>query len=105
MNISKFGAHTSLKMKQLPANVVTKRSKELFELVRKISLEKNWKWADWKGEILIDEKGTKNTWMGRNFAYKPIIVENDRNILGKFVQVKITDAKINYLLGKIVSVS
>jgi threonylcarbamoyladenosine tRNA methylthiotransferase CDKAL1 len=105
VNISKFGAHNSLKMKQLSDNVANKRSRELHDLVKKVSLEKNQKWINWEGECLIDEKGIRNTWMGRNFAYKPIVVENGKNILGKFVQVKITNAKSNYLIGKIVSVS
>lgn len=104
VNISKFGAHSSLKLKQLPDNIVNKRSRELYDLFRKVSLEKNQRWINWEGECLIDEKGIRNTWMGRNFAYKPIVVENGKNILGKFVQVKITDVKSNYLIGKIVSI-
>ena len=101
VNISKFGAHTSLNLKQLPDNIVNKRSKELHELVKTVSVEKNQKWIDWEGECLIDEKGIKNTFMSRNFAYKPIVIESSKNVLGKFVQVKVTDAKRNYLIGEI----
>ena len=101
VNISKFGAHKSLKLKQLPENIVEKRSKELFELVKKISLEKNQRWIDWEGEIIIDEKGRNNTLIGRNFVYKSIVIKNSKNILGNFVKVKITDAKTNYLVGNL----
>lgn len=102
VNISKFGAHEQLKLKQLSPDVVNKRSKELFELVKNISLEKNRKWIGWEGEILIDEKGIKKSFVGRNFAYKPIVIKTDKNILGKFVNVKIMDAKSSYLIGKVI---
>jgi threonylcarbamoyladenosine tRNA methylthiotransferase CDKAL1 len=100
VNISKFGAHSSLKMNQLPDSIVNKRSRELYELARKISLEKNQKWIGWTGKILIDERGRGNSWMGRNLAYKPVVIRNSENILGKFVQVKITDITTNYLIGE-----
>jgi len=101
VNISKFGAHKSLKLKQLPENIVEKRSKKLFELVKRISLEKNQKWIGCEGEIIVDERGRDNKLVGRNFAYKPVVIENKRNIFGKFVKVKIIEAKTNYLVGKI----
>jgi MiaB-like tRNA modifying enzyme len=105
VNISKFAPRPKTeasKFKLLPAKIVKKRSREIFELCKKISLEKNEKWIDWEGECLIDEKGTKkNTWMGRNFAYKPIVIRSDKNIFGKFLNVKIVDAKTNYLIGEI----
>jgi MiaB/RimO family radical SAM methylthiotransferase len=99
VNISKFGAHKSLKLKQLPSNIVEKRSKELFELVKKVSLEKNHRWIDWEGECLIDKKWKNNTWIGRNLAYKPIVIRSSKNILGKFIRVKIANAKNTYLEG------
>lgn len=104
VNISKFGPRPkteAAKMKQLPVNIVNKRSKQLHELVKAISFDKNQRWLNWEGEILIDERGKKDTWIGRNFAYKPVVVKSGKNLLGKFVKVKITEAKSNYLIGKI----
>jgi len=104
VNISKFGPRPeteAAKMKQLPVKIVNKRSKQLHELVKAISLEKNQRWIDWEGEVLIDEKGREDTWMGRNFAYKPIVVKSGENLFGKFVNVKIVEAKSNYLIGNI----
>ena len=87
-------------MKQLPENVVERRSKEIFELVKKVSLEKNQKWIGWEGEIIVDEKGRNYTWVGRNFAYKPVVIENKKSIFGRFIKVKLIDAKTNYLVGR-----
>lgn len=105
VNLSKFGARPrteASRLKQLPVSIVNKRSKELFELIRRISLEKNEKWLNWCGECLIDERGIKNgTWIGRNFAYKPIVVRSTKNLFGRFIEVEITGAKSNYLIGRL----
>jgi MiaB-like tRNA modifying enzyme len=104
VNISKFGARPgtdAAKLKQLDLKVVNERSKTLHELVKGISLENNKKWFGWNGETLVDEIGINETYMSRNFAYKPIVIKNNKNFLGKFVNVKIVDAKSNYLIGSV----
>ncbi|MEM5844137.1 MAG: radical SAM protein, partial [Candidatus Aenigmatarchaeota archaeon] len=107
VNISKFGPRPgteAAKMKQLPQATIKKRSKEAFELVRRISFEKNQRWLNWEGLCLIDEKGAKSkTFIARNFAYKPIVVKSEKNLLGQFKNVRITEAKSNYLIGEIIS--
>ncbi|MEM5794093.1 MAG: tRNA (N(6)-L-threonylcarbamoyladenosine(37)-C(2))-methylthiotransferase [Candidatus Aenigmatarchaeota archaeon] len=107
VNISKFGPRPgteAAKMKQLPQATIKKRSKEAFELVRRISFEKNQKWLNWEGLCLIDEKGAKSkTFIARNFAYKPIVVKSEKNLLGQFKNVRIIEAKSNYLIGEIIS--
>lgn len=105
VNISKFGAHPETeasKLKKLPTKIVKERSSTLSKLVKKISLDKNERWVGWEGECLIDEKGKENTWIARNFAYKPIVIESREKLLGKFVKVRITDFSPTYLRGKIV---
>lgn len=105
VNVSKFGTRAgteAAKLKPLLSSVVKERSREISELVGKISLEKNKEWLDWEGEVLISEKGKESRqWIGRNFAYKPILVESRENLLGRFVNVKITDATSSYLIGLI----
>jgi tRNA A37 methylthiotransferase MiaB len=67
--------------------------------VKKIVMEKNSTWIGWQGEILVNEKG-KEGWVGRNYAYKPVVVHADENLLGKFVKVRIVKAT-NVLFGEI----
>jgi len=108
VNISKFGLHSNTvaaNMPQVDNSIINKRAKEIFELVREVQMEENKKWLDWEGEVLIDERGKANTWVGRNFAYKPIVVKSEKNILGKFVKVKITEVKSNYLKGIVLNKS
>jgi len=106
VNISKFGTRPgteAAKLKQLPSHIVNKRSRELFELTRRVSFKKNQRWLNWSGECLIDEIGTrKDTWIGRNFTYKPIVVHSTQKLLGRFVNVEITEARSNYLIGRLI---
>jgi MiaB/RimO family radical SAM methylthiotransferase len=103
VNISKFGVRPGTeaeKMRQLPYKVVKKRSARLTQIVKKLQLKQNKKWLDWKGNILVDEIGKKGTFIGRNFAYKPVVIHSSQNLLGKFVKVRITDITSTYLIGK-----
>jgi len=105
VNISKFGPRPltqASKMKELDKKIVKERSKKAHELVNKIKEEVNEKWIGWEGEVLIDEKGSKNTWIGRNYCYKPIVIESDEEILGKFVKVEVVESKKNYLKGVLI---
>jgi tRNA A37 methylthiotransferase MiaB len=53
--------------------------------------------------VLFDEVGkVEGSWVGRNFAYKPIAVKSSAVLLGKTLKVKIADASATYLHGTIV---
>jgi len=99
VNISKFGARPKTeasKMKQIDKKIVNERSVRLHKLVKRISLENNRKWIGWQGEVLVDEK-IEDGFVGRNFAYKPIIIKTKENIFGKFFDFKVKNATKNCL--------
>lgn len=105
VNISKFfpRPHTPAKgMNQIPFGQVKERSKKMAELSKKISSNKNEAWIDWEGTILIDERGKGVSWIGRNFAYKPVIVRSDEFLLGRFLNVRVTGAFPTYLEAEMV---
>lgn len=104
VNISKFGPRSGTKasmMKQVDPGVVGERSKVVHELVRKITLESNKKWVGWEGEVLVDKIG-EDAIVGRNFAYKPVVVKGRKELLGKFVGVKVVDNTQSCLVGKLI---
>jgi MiaB-like tRNA modifying enzyme len=106
VNISKYSPRpgtAAAKMKQLDPKIVNERSKIMYELTKKIALQNNKsKWLNWEGKVLIDEKGNReNTWMGRNYAYKPIVIESSEKLFGKFVNLKVVEVKSNYLIGNL----
>jgi len=90
-------------MKQLSENIKKERSKVLTELYIDTALKQNKKWLGWKGKVIIDEVGKDNTWVGRNFAYKPVIIKGNFN-LGQEVDVKIKDCTAYDLKANILSV-
>ena len=102
VNLSKYSQRPgtdAAEMIQIDAVEVKRRSKIAYELITKISKENNQKWIGWKGEVLFDEE-FENQVRGRNFAYKPIFV-NDEPKIGQIRSVEITEATNHSLVGRI----
>jgi len=105
VNVSKFFSRPRTpaeKMVSLPPKEVKMRSREVAELSRRISFERNRAWMGWEGTVLFDEKGKGESWMGRNFAYKPIVVKGSESLVGTFVQVRVVNAFSTYLEAEVV---
>ena len=106
VNVSKFGVRPGTeaeKMEKVDSETIKKRSRELSDLVDKISLEKNREWIGKKCKILVTETGkNKNQYIGRNESYKSVLIETEKNILGKIVTVRVTGAKKSHLTGEII---
>jgi len=81
-----------------------RRSSLLAGLVRRIALERNADWVGWRGRVFVDEMGIRDSVVGRNFAYKPVVIKDmDRkSLLRRFVHVKIVDGLQSHLLGVVV---
>jgi MiaB-like tRNA modifying enzyme len=106
VNVSKFFPRPrtpAAKMKQLPTQIVKMRSKKMSKMVKEISHKQNQKWLHWTGEILIDEKGRNRSWIGRNFAYKPIVVHCETDLWGKRVNICVEQVFPTYLEGTIIN--
>jgi MiaB-like tRNA modifying enzyme len=107
-NVSKFFARPKTVAARMKEGLVDKeetkrRSTVTAELAKRLSAERNQSWVGWSGEVLVDEKGkVEGSWVGRNFAYKPIVVKSNDNLLGKTLQVKIVDALGTYLIGELI---
>jgi len=104
VNLSKYSQRPgtdAAEMMQIDATEVKRRSKIAYELITKISKENNQKWVGWKGQVLFDEE-FENQVRGRNFAYKPIFV-NDEPKIGQITSVEITNATNHSLIGKIIN--
>lgn len=107
-NVSKFFARPKtpawdIKEGLVEREEIKRRSTVAAELVKELSAKRNRRWIGWIGEVLIDEKGkVEGSWIGRNFAYKPIVVKSNEQLLGKSLRVEVTEASLTYLKGKIV---
>ena len=110
VNVSKFFARPrtlAAEMKEdfVPFREIKRRSGLAAKLARKVAFERNQRWVNWTGEVYVDEVGkVPGSWIGRNFAYKPVVLKNSGSgdLIGKIFQVKIVKAFKTYLEGETV---
>jgi len=110
LNISRFWPRPETEAAEMPNQIhgseTKRRSTFLTALHTNIARMQNERWIGWQGKVLIDEIGKNNAVIGRNFAYKPVVIKNHAesnpvNILGRFVEVKIVNITPYDLRGKI----
>lgn len=104
VNLSKYSQRPgtdAATWKQIDVSEVRRRSKQIYNLSRKISHENNLKWIGWAGDVLFNERIDEGI-RGRNFAYKPIFVK-DYVEIGEKHQVRITNVTEHSLHGAIIS--
>ncbi len=105
LNISRFVARDgtiAAKMKPLEPVTLKQRSKKMTLAFWEIALQNNKKWIGWQGNVLIDEKGKNNSWIGRNYCYKLVVIKDNGSIgLGDQIEVKIVDATKFGLRGEL----
>jgi threonylcarbamoyladenosine tRNA methylthiotransferase CDKAL1 len=104
-NVSKFFVRPKTAAARIKDGLVDKeetkrRSTVASELVKRLSAERNLLWVGWSGEVLVDEKGkVEGSWVGRNFAYKPIVLKSTHSLLGKTLKVRVVESSATYLKG------
>ncbi len=105
VNVSRFFPRPGTpakEMEQLSHLVVKERSGRMAGLVRRISSERNGGWLGWEGRVLVDEVGKEaGSWVGRNFAYKPVVLRGCEDLLGRLVDVRVVRAFSTYLEGEV----
>jgi MiaB/RimO family radical SAM methylthiotransferase len=107
VNISKFFARPRTAAAEMhkdfvPFSEIKSRSSIAARLSRKVAFERNQHWLGWTGPILIDEVGKiSGSWVGRNFAYKPIAVKSSNDVFGKVLHVKVVKAFSTHLEGEV----
>ena len=87
----------SSSLKEIPHDVMKKRSKFISEIKSEITQSENEELLDSYQNALVVEVGSKGGFIAKTDSYIPVIID-DVN-LGDFVRVKITDATATYLKG------
>jgi threonylcarbamoyladenosine tRNA methylthiotransferase CDKAL1 len=106
VNVSKFFARPKTVAWEMKEGLVEKeetkkRSTLTSELAKGLSARQNQRWAGWSGKVLVDERGkVEGSWVGRNFAYKPIVIQAKDELLGKTVEVKVNEVAGTYMKGE-----
>ncbi len=89
---------------QIPEEIKSERIQRLISLQHRISKESNLKDIGKTFELLVEEKGKeKNQLLGRTVYNKIVAFEGNEDLIGKFIDVKITNLKGNTLIGRILT--
>ena len=98
------------KYPRLNTKIVKERSTRLHETIKKTSMSRNQMWYGWNGKILIDELLENGKIQGRNYAYRPVIINlpraekfDPKRLLGHYLSVKVVEISNYSLLGKLIS--
>ena len=91
----------SSSLKEIPPEIMKKRSKFLSEIKSEITEEENRYLVNSIQNVLVVEKGSKGGFIAKTNSYIPVIVDNVE--LGTFVDVKITEATATYLKSELLS--
>lgn len=89
----------SSSLREVPFDVMKKRSKFLSEIKSKITENENRELVGTTQKVLVVEKGSKGGFIAKTDSYIPVIVDDVK--LGSFVKVKITDATATYLKSEL----
>ena len=111
VNSSRFSPRpgtVASKYPRLSTKIVRERSTRLHQTIRKTSMRRNHLWYGWNGKILIDELLENGKIEGRNYAYKPVIIDlskvkkfNPKWLLGQYLSVKVVEISNYTLLGEL----
>ncbi len=105
INRSRFWSRPGTKAEAMKDHVhpgeIKDRSRFLSSEHERISYEKNKSWVGWSGKAIIESTGKDDSFVARNFAYKPIIVFGNLK-LGQRINVKIFHSSIYDLRGRLI---
>jgi tRNA A37 methylthiotransferase MiaB len=103
VNISKYGdrpgTRASKSTEKVDTSVKKDRSRQLSHFVSKMITEENESWVGWSGPVLVTESGSRGGVVCRNFAYKPVVVQEELEF-GTYVDVEIESAHRTHLTGQ-----
>lgn len=113
INSSKYSPRpgtVASKYAKINTAIVKERSTRLHDAIKKTLLSRNRIWHGWEGEILIDEVLENDRIQGRNYAYKPVIMDLKGNqkfdpiqLLGHYLSVKVVKVSNYSLFGEFIS--
>lgn len=106
-NLSKFSSHKETpagKLKILQNSIARKRSKELMEMHRQTAKQDKEKYLGKIIKAFIDKKIGEHLHQARDENYNLVLLKCDKSMLGKEVEVEITDIGVHHLSGKIANI-
>ncbi|HJU79424.1 MAG TPA: tRNA (N(6)-L-threonylcarbamoyladenosine(37)-C(2))-methylthiotransferase [Nitrososphaeraceae archaeon] len=113
INSSKYSPRpgtVASKYPKISTEIVKERSARLHDTIKKTSMIRNQMWHSWKGKILIDEILDNGKIQGRNYAYRPVIINSPgehkfdpKQLLGQYLSAKVVKVSNYSLIGELIS--
>jgi len=107
-NLSKFSSHKNTeagKLKTLHIKIINKRTTELMELHRKTARANKMKFLNNNLKVFVNKKNLeKGFYEARDDFYNIVLInldKNNKNILGKNINVKIKQVGVHHMIGEI----
>jgi MiaB-like tRNA modifying enzyme len=105
VNITRFSSRPKTQAKlmkeRVPTQIAKERSRELTKLAKEITYKRNLRFIGKTYEVIVTEEGKQRTRIGRNLAYKPVVLREGLP-LGSLVKVKIVDCAPTHLFGEVI---
>lgn len=102
LNLSKFSKHKKTpaeNLKDLPIETINKRNQETMRLHRDTALENKKKFLNKITKVLVNKKISSNLYESRDKNYNIVLINSTENILGKTIEVQITQLGVHHLIG------
>lgn len=88
---------------QISSERAKERSRVATRLCEALTFSQNSKWTGKKSRVLVTETGKKDgQLMGKNEAYKQVVFEGPKSLIGTFCDVRITKAELSHLKAELV---
>ncbi len=103
-NLSKFSSHKQTpagKLKQLPIDIINKRTTELMNIHRQTAQQNKQKFLNKKIKVFVNKKLPNNLYESRDENYNIILINTNKNFLGKNIEVKIIKVGVHHLIGEL----
>jgi tRNA A37 methylthiotransferase MiaB len=104
LNITRFsrrkGTPADRMNDQVPGWLSKERSREITRIHGDMVMEKLKTRLGVHRDCLVTEVGKRNTMMARDENYTPIVLEGERELMGRFIDIKTNGTGPSYLLGK-----
>lgn len=103
-NLSKFSSHKQTpagKLKQLPINIINKRTTELMKIHRETAKQNKQKFLNKTIKVFVNKKLPGNLYQARDDNYNIVLITSKNNILGKNIKVKIKQIGVHHMVGEI----
>jgi len=105
LNLSTFSKHKNTPaqdLKDLPIKTIKKRNKETMNLHRQTAFENKKKFLNKITKVLVNKKISQDLFEARDKNYNIVLINSDENILGKTLEIKITQLGVHHMVGKII---